>query len=89
MVSNGSRLNELLDIFDKESSDASVTPLERLQSKFMRSWFQENNVATVELLQWSRGIINPVANKSYVSMLGGILVSMRSFGRDLCSHVVM
>lgn len=73
-VVNSTRLRDLMGIFDQEAQARSATPLQRLQDTFQRQWFEQGNVASVEIIELSRGIIDPVANESYVSFLAGILV---------------
>ncbi len=68
------RLHELLALFDLEDHTKSTGPLLRKQNALNRRWFTEDNVATVELIQLSRGIFNPTPNSSYVTIQGGIVV---------------
>ncbi|TFK86285.1 GMC oxidoreductase [Polyporus arcularius HHB13444] len=67
------RLHELLALFDLEDHTKSTGPLLRKQNALNRRWFTEDNVATVELIQLSRGIFNPTPNSSYVTIQGGIV----------------
>ena len=79
-VVDSDRLAELQMIFDDEQS---LTPVQQLQGSFIRKWLTSSDVATVELLGWSKGTINPVANKTYITMLGALLVCILVIG---CYH---
>ncbi|KAI9066188.1 GMC oxidoreductase [Trametes sanguinea] len=71
-VVSSAEAKDLLEIFDKEAAVAS-SPLTKLQNTFRREWFANSNAAVVELIQWTKGIINPAANESYAVILGGIV----------------
>ncbi|OSD07663.1 GMC oxidoreductase [Trametes coccinea BRFM310] len=62
----------LLDIFDTEAA-AALSPLTKLQNMFRRQWFADSNAAVVELIQWTKGVIDPAVNESYAVILGGIV----------------
>jgi len=62
----------LLQIFDEEAEEAPIFSLESLQYPIQRAWLEKDIVAQSELVVWSRGVISPAPNESYVSILGGI-----------------
>lgn len=68
-------MTSLLEIFDQEAQQAATLPIQQLQYPIQRSWAAEGNVAFVEFIQWSKGFIAPQPNQSYVTLLGGIVVS--------------
>lgn len=77
-IVDSSRLETLLDQFNQETQQAGQIPIQKVQEPFMREWFQEDRVASLEFIQWSKGLINPAPNTSYTDMLGGLLVSLFS-----------
>jgi hypothetical protein len=68
-------LSSVLGVFNKEAQAGLHQPIQQVQNPFIQQWFQEDRVATLEFIQWSKGIIDPAPNTSYVLMLGGTLVS--------------
>ncbi|KAI0644103.1 alcohol oxidase [Trametes meyenii] len=72
-IASPEELDAFLNIFDQEANVASGAPFTRLQNKFRRDWFAKGSAAAVELIHLTRGIINPEANQSYVTVLAGIL----------------
>ncbi|KAL5529815.1 hypothetical protein ACEPAG_5802 [Sanghuangporus baumii] len=67
------RTAEVLQAFDRDTSNVGDSSLEKLQYPIQRAWLEDSDVPYVELLQWSRGIMNVTTNKEYITMLGGIM----------------
>lgn len=65
------------------AQDAPNSGLQRAQRQLAQKWFAHSGVPFVELIQWSKGIVNPAPGNSYVTMLGGIVVSATT--RSPCS----
>jgi len=55
-------------------SEKKVTPLARAQYSVQENWLKSGAVSEIETIFVPRGIVNPVANKTYFSLLSGILV---------------
>ncbi|KAI0644068.1 alcohol oxidase [Trametes meyenii] len=70
---NDTRLQTLLDTFDADAAADGVSDFEKAQFKVQREWIADGNVAAVELIQWSKGLLNLENGASYVVVLGGIL----------------
>ena len=68
-----SATDRLLKIFDQETAQSSG--LRKLQDEHRRDWYSGDKVPTVELIQFTRGFIAPEPGASYVTLLGGIMVS--------------
>ena len=69
------RLQELLAIFDKEANVTGLSALQRRQYEIQREWFANGDVPAVELILWSKGLLNLQEGESYAVMLGGLMVS--------------
>ena len=69
------RLKELLSIFDQEANAKGLSGLQRHQYALQREWFARRNVPAVELILWSKGLLNVEQGESYAVMLGGLMVS--------------
>lgn len=74
------RLSNLTGLFDAEAQTAKNNSLRLLQYDIQKAWFAEGKVAHVELITWSRGTVDPAPNASYVSIIGGVLVSSNISG---------
>ena len=74
------RVRELKAIMDRESA---ASGLQRKQLTLVRKWFEDGDVPFVELIQWSRGTMNTTAGESYITMLGGIVVSIHCAACDV------
>ncbi|TBU28075.1 alcohol oxidase [Dichomitus squalens] len=67
------RLQELLSIFDQEASAPGLSGLQQQQYALQREWFAQGNVPAVELILWSKGLINVEQGESYAVILGGLM----------------
>ncbi|KAM5543814.1 hypothetical protein V8D89_002431 [Ganoderma adspersum] len=67
------RLQELLAIFDREANATGLSALQRRQYKIQREWFANGDVPAVELILWSKGLLNLQQGESYAVMLGGLM----------------
>ncbi|EKM50915.1 uncharacterized protein PHACADRAFT_212832 [Phanerochaete carnosa HHB-10118-sp] len=72
-VVDAARLDDLLDIFDQSMQQGLQTGVQQQQAKFIRQWISEDSVGSVEIIGWSRGVIDPAANKSYVTLINALL----------------
>ena len=71
------QFQDLLDLFDQESQTRSNSSLQQMQDAFLDQWYRQSDVATIELVLFSEGFVNPEPNNSYITLIGGILVSRR------------
>ena len=69
------RLEQLLSIFDRETSVPGLSGLQRRQYELQREWLMNGKVPSVELILWSKGLAGLKEGESYAAMLGGIMVS--------------
>ena len=52
-----------------------LSALQRRQYEIQREWFANGDVPAVELILWSKGLLNLQEGESYAVMLGGLMVS--------------
>ena len=78
-IVNNTRLTTLLDTFDQGVQNGSLNDVAQLQAKFLRRWFAGDSIGSIEFIQRNVGIVNPAANKSYVTLLGVLLVRIRLY----------
>ena len=76
-IVNNTRLKTLLNTFDQGVQNGSLNSVAQLQAKFLRQWLAGDSVGSIELIERNSGFINPAANKSYVSIIGVLLVRIR------------
>lgn len=73
-VVDNQRLDYLLKVLSDEAKGTPLSSLRASQYLIERSWIEQGQVAQVELIEWSRGLIFPQANQSYVTVIGGLSV---------------
>ncbi|KAI0316480.1 GMC oxidoreductase-domain-containing protein, partial [Amylostereum chailletii] len=61
----------MLTAFDAFVASTSPSPLAAAQYAIHRSWLEDGNVPQVEVIMWSKGVIDVAANESYITVLGG------------------
>ena len=76
-VVDSARLNTLLDTFDQGVQNNSLNNVTQLQAQFLRQWLTSDSIGSLEVVLRSAAFIDPVANKSYVTVLGALLVRIR------------
>lgn len=69
---NSTRMTSLLDAFDSGAATVDPKSVAAMQNKVQRRWLEEGAVPQVEVIHWSKGVIAPAANTSYIFMLGGL-----------------
>lgn len=74
-VVDTARLDNLLDIFDQSVQQGLQTGVQQQQAKSIRQWISGDSIGSVEFIAWSKGIINPSVNKSYVTLINVLVVS--------------
>ncbi|OBZ74350.1 Versicolorin B synthase [Grifola frondosa] len=62
----------LLETFDQEAEEVKPYSLQSVQYPIQRSWFENNGVASSELIQYSSSLIVSVPNASCITFFGGI-----------------
>ncbi|KAK7055259.1 hypothetical protein R3P38DRAFT_2846055 [Favolaschia claudopus] len=65
------RVAALFKLLDDERKAAKPDSIQSLQLPIQQQWLQEGKVGQAEFILWSRGLINPQPNESYVFILGG------------------
>lgn len=79
------RLDYLLKVLSDEAKGTPLSSLRASQYPIEQSWIEQGQVAQVELIEWSRGLIFPEANQSYVTVIGGLSVCLI---RDFLAHTL-
>lgn len=74
-------IDSIIEIFDQSVADKTRSPIQAAQYAIQRDWLISGDVPQIELIMWSRGFINPVANESYITVLAGGLVCIAPFLR--------
>ena len=76
-IVDNARLNTLLDTFDQSVQNGLMNNVTQLQAKFLRQWFAGDSIGSLELILRTQGFLKPAANKSYVTLIGVLLVRIR------------
>lgn len=53
----------------------SLTPIQKLQTGYLRDWLKMGNVPSAEFIQFTRGLIAPADQENYIILLGSAMVS--------------
>ena len=72
------RLRTLLGAFDRGVQNGSLNGVTQLQAKFLRQWLTDDSIGSIEVVQRGSGFVSPAASKSYVTVLGALLVCIHS-----------
>lgn len=67
------RLAELLQLLDKNFE--SFTPIQELQRGHLRGWIEGGKVPSIEVIQFTRGLIAPEEYENYIILAGSLMVS--------------
>jgi hypothetical protein len=65
---------DLVSLIVQEENLTIAGSLQELQNPIQKQWLEQGDVAQVTFALLSRGVISPVANKSYINMLSGLMV---------------
>ena len=69
------RSQSIVAVFDEVPSQMRLSSIQRLQYSIQRNWLTRDAAPLIEIILFSKGLIAPSANQSYITLLGGIQVS--------------
>lgn len=69
------RFQELMGIFDENANATGLSEFQKQQYNVQREWLTRGDVPAVELILWSKGLVDVKEGESYAVMLGGVMVS--------------
>ncbi|KAF8993252.1 GMC oxidoreductase-domain-containing protein [Cyathus striatus] len=72
-LSSPERVATLIELFDNANNTGAPNSLQSLQSVAQRTWLKSSDVASAELIFFSRGLVDPQPGESYITMLAGIM----------------